>query len=243
MSGSDLTGKAVLVAGASSGMGRATALAAAEAGADVALFARRADELALTEAAVRAAGRKAVSVAGDATDARAVKQAVDAAVDTFGRLDVLVNSVGTNIRERALTELTAEGWNELLHVNINSAFVLTQAVLPVFRRAGEGLLIHYSSSAAKRPDASGAGYQVGKAGVAALAHATMEEERANGIRVTVIYPGFTDTALVLKRPTPPTAEMLAKALWPEDIAQMCVAVMGLPPRAHVPELLLYPTQS
>jgi NADP-dependent 3-hydroxy acid dehydrogenase YdfG len=238
-----LAGKVVLVAGASSGMGRATALVAAEAGANVALFARRKEELSLTEQAIRATGQQAVSVSGDATDARAVKQAVDQAVDTFGRLDVLVNSVGTNIRERALGQLTAEGWSELLHVNLNSAFVLTQAVLPVFRRAGEGLLIHIASSAAKKPDASGVGYQASKAGVAALAHATMEEERANGVRVTVIYPGFTDTPMVLKRPTAPTAEMLANALWPEDVAQMCLAVMTLPARAHVPELLLYPTHS
>lgn len=241
MSLTDLTDKVVLVAGASSGMGRATALAAAEAGAKVVAFARRERALKDVVEAIVALGGEAIAVAGDAADARDAARAVSAATDNFGRLDVLVNSVGTNIRERSLDQLTARSWSDLLHSNIDTAFVLTQAVLPTFRRAGEGLLIHISSRSAKRADASGAGYQVGKAAVAALAHATMEEERDNGIRVTVIYPGFTDTELVMQRPVQPTAEELAKALWPEDVARMCVAVMELPRRAYVPELLLYPT--
>jgi NADP-dependent 3-hydroxy acid dehydrogenase YdfG len=117
------------------------------------------------------------------------------------------------------------------------------AMLPVFRRQRDGLLIHITSSAARKPDASGVGYQASKAGVAALAHATMEEERANGIRVSVLYPGLTDTPMVELRPTPPTPEMLAKALQPDDVARMCFAVMTLPARAYVPELVLYPARS
>lgn len=130
----------------------------------------------------------------------------------------------------------------MMDVNLKSAFNLTQAIVPVFRRQRDGLLIHIASSAAKKPDRSGIAYQASKAGVAALAHGTMEEERENGIRVSVIYPGMTDTPLVYKRPTPPTPEMLAKALQPEDVAAACMFVMGLPSRAHVPELILYPSK-
>ncbi len=240
-----LSGRRVLVAGASSGMGRATALAAARAGARLVLFARRADaltKLAEEIADLGAAGGAALVVAGDATDAEAVSRAVDVAVREYGGLDVLVNSVGTNIRERSLTQLGQDGWRELLSTNLDAAYVLTQAVLPTFRAQGDGLLVHISSSAAKRPDASGVGYQAGKAGVAALAHATMEEERANGIRVSVLFPGFTDTPLVERRPVAPTPEQLAAALQPDDVARMCLAVMALPNRAYVPELLLYPSQ-
>jgi NADP-dependent 3-hydroxy acid dehydrogenase YdfG len=101
-------------------------------------------------------------------------------------------------------------------------------------------LINISSTAAKKPDPSGAAYQATKAGVVALTHAIMEEEWQNGIRTTAILPGMTDTPLLNKRPTPPTAEMRAKALQPCDIADACMFVMQLPPRAHVSEIILQP---
>lgn len=238
-----LADKVVMVAGASSGMGRATATAAAAEGARVILLARRADALTELEKTITADGGAALAHAGDATDPQAVQAAVAAGVGAHGRIDVLVNSVGTNIRERALTSLTPDGWRELMSANLDAAYVLTQAVLPVFRQQGDGLLVHIASSAAKKPDASGVGYQASKAGVAALAHATMEEERAHGIRVSVLFPGFTHTPMVERRPTPPTPEMLANALQPDDVARMCLAVMTLPGRAYVPELVLYPTRS
>jgi NADP-dependent 3-hydroxy acid dehydrogenase YdfG len=238
----ELVGKRVVVAGASSGMGRATALAAAEGGARLVLFARRTDALTDLAQEIVKAGGEAVVVAGDATDPTAAAGAVSAAVTEYGGVDVLVNSVGTNIKKRSLRELSAEGWRELMATNLDAAFVLTQAVLPVFRDQGDGLLVHISSSAAKKADASGVGYQASKAGVAALAHATMEEERANGVRVSVVYPGFTDTPLVERRPTPPTPEQLAAALRPEDVARVVLTVMSLPARAYVPELLLYPSR-
>jgi NADP-dependent 3-hydroxy acid dehydrogenase YdfG len=102
------------------------------------------------------------------------------------------------------------------------------------------LLINISSTAARKPDPSGAAYQATKAGVMAMTHAIMEEEWQNGIRATVILPGMTETPLLEKRPTPPTAEMRAKALQPEDIAEACMFVMALPKRAHVSELMIQP---
>jgi NAD(P)-dependent dehydrogenase (short-subunit alcohol dehydrogenase family) len=97
-------------------------------------------------------------------------------------------------------------------------------------------------SAAKKPDAAGVAYQATKAGTVGLAHGTMEEERKHGIRTTVIFPGLTDTALVEKRRTPTPPDVLAWSLQPEDVAAACVFVQRLPPRAYVPELLLYPSQ-
>jgi NADP-dependent 3-hydroxy acid dehydrogenase YdfG len=131
----------------------------------------------------------------------------------------------------------------MIETNLDAAFNLTRAVVPPMRAAGAGLIVHIASIAARRPDLSGLAYQASKAGVLALAHATMEEERANGIRVSAILPGLTDTPLVLRRPTPPTPEMLAKALQPEDVAAACLFVMRLPPRAHLVELQLVPTRS
>ena len=243
MQQSDLAGQVVIVAGASSGMGRATALAVAQLGARVVLAARNADALAQLVATIDTTGGKALAVPTDTTDHVAAEHLIAATLGAYGRVDTLINSVGINIRNRALSELTAESWANMIEVNLTSAFNLTQAVLPTFRRQHGGLLIHITSAAAKKADRSGAAYQASKAGVTALAHATMEEERENGIRSTVIFPGLTDTPLVLQRPVPPTPEMLARALQPEDIAQACLFVRRLPERAYIPELLLYPTRS
>jgi NADP-dependent 3-hydroxy acid dehydrogenase YdfG len=238
----DLGSSVVLVAGASSGMGRATALLAAEAGATLVLAARSADALDDVAAAVKRRGARVQAIPTDATDREAVERLVRAAIDAHGRIDALVNTVGTNIPRRALDELTSESWSEMLAANLSAAFNLTQAVVPVLRKQGGGLIIYVSSSATKRPDRSGVAYQASKAGVVGLAHGTMEEERLHGIRSTVIFPGLTDTPLVLTRPTPTPPDVLAKALQPEDVAAACLFVLRLPARVHVPELLLYPSQ-
>jgi NADP-dependent 3-hydroxy acid dehydrogenase YdfG len=149
-----LAGKVVLVAGASSGMGRATAIVAAEAGAEVAVFARRENELEDLAKEI-----DATVIAGDATDQEHADRAVRQTVEAYGRIDVLVNCVGTNIKQRALTDLTPEGWRTLISINLDAAYVLTQAVLPSFRRQQGGLLVHISSVGAKRADMSGVGYQ------------------------------------------------------------------------------------
>ncbi|MBO0777598.1 MAG: SDR family oxidoreductase [Ktedonobacteraceae bacterium] len=238
----DLRSKVVLVAGASSGMGRATASAAAEAGAGVVLAARNAEALEEVRSSITQSGQSAIAVPTDVTERTAVDHLLTVALSHYGRIDVVVNSVGTNIPRRALDELTAENWSAMLTVNLSAAFHLTQAVIPLFRRQGDGLLIHIASSAARKPDRSGVAYQASKAGVVGLAHGTMEEEREHGIRTTVIFPGLTDTPMVLKRPTPTPPEVLARALQPEDVAAACLFVMGLPARAYVPELLLYPSR-
>jgi NADP-dependent 3-hydroxy acid dehydrogenase YdfG len=235
-----LAGRVVIVAGASSGMGRATARALAAAGARLALAARNEAALAATADEIARAGGEAATIAADAVDPAAALNLARATLDRYGRIDALVNSVGANIPRRRLDELTPESWQGLIDVNLTAAFNLTRAVIPALRESA-GQLIHISSSAAKRADQSGVGYQASKAGVAALAHATMEEEKANGVRVSVIYPGMTDTPLVLQRPVPTPPETLAKALQPEDVAAACLFVLGLPPRAWVPELLLYPS--
>lgn len=238
----NLSGQVIVVAGASSGMGRSTALAVAQAGAIVVIAGRNSAALNELQAEITKLGGQATVVPTDATDRAAVERLIESALTTHGRIDVLINSVGANIKRRALDELTDESWNGMLSTNLTAAFNLTQAVVPTLRSQGRGLIIHISSVAAKKADRSGVAYQATKAGVAALAHATSEEERANGIRVSVIYPGMTDTPLVLQRPVPTPPEVLAKALQPEDIADACLFIIGLPARVHVPELVLSPSE-
>ena len=235
-----LGGKAIVIAGAGSGMGRATAIAAANAGAHLVLISQStaAKEVA---SSIRDSGGDATAIVADMTDLESAKSAIAQAHESLGRIDALVNTVGKNIKQRTLSELTAESWSDMIAVNLTAAFNTTQSVVPIMRDQGDGLIIHVSSSAARKPDASGVSYQATKAAVVGLAHGTMEEERKNGIRTSVIFPGLTDTPLVLNRPTPTPPEVLAKALQPEDVAAAVLFILNLPARAYVPELVLYPS--
>jgi len=237
-----LRDKVVVVAGASSGMGRETALAAARAGAHVVLTARNADALEVLARAIESEGESATVEPVDVTRHEETRAMVERLKERFDRIDAVVVTIGTNIKERALMQLTPKSWGDMLAINLTASFNITQAIVPVFRQQQDGLLIYVSSSAAKKPDPSGVAYQATKAGLVGLANGTMEEERANGVRTTVVFPGLTDTLMVLKRPTPTPPEVLAKALQPEDVAAACMFVLQLPGRAHVPELVIYPSQ-
>ncbi len=236
-----LKNKVALIVGSSSGMGRATALAFANEGAAVALAARNGTALREVADAIRQNGGRALVVPTDVTDLAQVESMVQRTKDEFGRIDVLVYATGTNVPDRALTALTPETWDMMLATNLTGAFYCTRSVLPVMREQQAGLIIYLSTGAVQRPDVSGVAYQASKHGLSGLAHGTMQEEKANGIRTSVIFPGLCDTPLVLKRPTPTPPEIMAKSLKPEDVAAACLFVAALPPRTYVPELILLPS--
>ncbi len=258
----ELTGSAVLVAGASSGIGRATALAFARAGARVALLARREPELRALADEIRAESAARVTsptkgaggadsagtandeplvLAADLADGVATRRAVERVVQAFGRLDVVIYAAGTNTPRRALTVLEPAVWDELMGANLSGAYHVTQASLPAMRAQAGGLLIYLSSAAVQKPDVSGVAYQATKHGLIGLAHGTFQEEREHGVRTTVIFPGLTETPLLAKRPVPTPPEIVAKALQPEDVARTCVFVASLPDRVRVPEMQLVPS--
>jgi NADP-dependent 3-hydroxy acid dehydrogenase YdfG len=228
-----LDGRTALVTGASSGIGRATALAFADAGAHVHAAARRPQ---LIEEA--AAGRDIVAHRLDVTDRGAVG-ALAERVAGEGPLHALVAAAGTNIKARRLEQLTPEAFDDLVALNLTGAFNLINALLGALRGArGDVVLIGSVSGA--WPDRSGAVYQASKAAVHAFARGAAFEEQ-HGVRFTSIMPGLVDTAILENRPEPPSAEQRAQMLRPEDVAAACVFVVSLPPRAHVPELTILPT--
>jgi len=239
--------RVVAIVGASSGIGRALALRCGQLGDALVLAARRGDLLGQLAAEI-AAGRedmpdKTVCLASDVRESNAGRDIVNAAISRFGKIDIIVYAAGWNVPKRSIYEATAESWQCIIETNLSGAFGVTSAAVPVMKAQGGGLVIYLSSSGAKRPDQSGAAYQASKAGMAGLAHATMEECRADNIRTTVIYPGLTDTPFVEHRPMPLSEEARRNALQPDDVVDACTFVMGLPSRAHVPELLLYPARS
>jgi len=232
-----LEGQAVLVVGASSGIGRATAVQFAAKGARVMASARREDRLTTLQ-------RENPSIQihpADASDAAQMDRLAAATRERFGRIDILVFATGTNTPDRSMQRLRVDIWDMMISTNLNSAYYITRAVLPAMREARAGHLIYISSISGLTPDVSGASYQASKRGLVGLAHAIRVEEKENGIRTCAICPGLVESELLEKRPVKPSEEVLAKALQPDDVADIVVSVAQLHPRVAVPELEILPT--
>jgi NADP-dependent 3-hydroxy acid dehydrogenase YdfG len=228
-----LDGRTALVTGASSGIGLATALTFADAGAHVHAAARRPE---LIEEA--AAGRDVVAHHVDVTD-RATVAALAERVAADGPLHALVAAAGTNFKDRRADQLTPAAFDELTTLNLTGVFNVVSAFLAPLR-ATRGDVVVIGSVSGSWPDRSGAAYQASKAAVHAFARgAAFEEEQ--GVRFTTIMPGLVDTAILEQRPEPPGAELRARMLQPDDVAAACLFAVSLPARAHVPELTILPT--
>lgn len=236
-----LKDQVALIVGASSGIGRETAIAFAGEGARVMASARREDRLRGLREELANAGHRIEIFPGDASQARDMERMAEHTRATLGPIDILVYATGTNVPDRAMTRLDDKIWDMMVGVNLSGAYYITRAVLPNMRERRGGHLIYISSISGMVPDVSGAAYQAAKRGLLGLAHAIRVEEKENGIRTCVICPGLVDTEILNKRLVKPTPEMLAKALRPEDVAEAVLFVAKLSPAAVVPEMQLMPT--
>jgi NADP-dependent 3-hydroxy acid dehydrogenase YdfG len=236
-----LRNQVALVVGASSGIGRETAVLLAREGVRVMASARREDRLRELRTSLQGEGFALDYHVADASDAAAMETLAHGTRERLGEIDILVYATGNNIPDRALTRLQRESWDQLISVNLSGAYYITRAVLPAMRERGRGHLIYIASISGKVPDVSGAAYQASKRGMIGLAHAIRVEEKEHGIRTCAILPGLVDTEILDRRPVKPPPEMLAKALRPEDVAEAVLAVARLPERVTVPEMEILPT--
>jgi NADP-dependent 3-hydroxy acid dehydrogenase YdfG len=201
--------------------------------------ARRADKLA--EAAAGLAPDQIAWRVCDVTHRDSVGQFVQWAIEQAGPIDMLVNAAGANIKNRTIAEMRPEQWDQLIAVNATGAYNCMAAVLPGMRQRRSGLIVNISSISGLRASRlGGVAYCASKFAMAGLGTAVGLEEAANGIRVTNIYPGEVDTPILDERPTPVTPEHRAKILQPDDVAAAVQMVAELPPRAHIPELVIKP---
>jgi NADP-dependent 3-hydroxy acid dehydrogenase YdfG len=235
-----LEDQVVLVVGASSGIGRETAILFAREGAKVMASARRQTRLLELQEALAKEGVAIEIHAADAAKPSEMEALAQHARERFGKIDILVYSSGTNTPDRALTRLNPEIWDTMMDVNLNGAYYITRAVLPAMRERGSGHLIYVSSISGHTPDVSGAAYQASKRGLIGLAHAVRVEEKENGIRTCAVCPGLVDTEILRFRPVQPSADVLAKALQPEDVAEAILSVAKMPARAAITELTIVP---
>ncbi|MCA9090215.1 MAG: SDR family oxidoreductase [Planctomycetaceae bacterium] len=236
-----LQGKNVLIIGGGTGIGSGCALAFAEAGCHVVIAGRREDKL--RQVADSFAGEPAILCrAADVADRLGVRDLIDWTTQQLGQIDIMVNCAGVNIPKRKMEELDPADWDKLIQINTTGAFNAMHAVLPQMRARKEGLIVNVSSIAGLRASLlGGVAYSASKFAMTALGTCVGLEERNNGIRVTNVYPGEVETPILDARPVPVSAEHRARILQPADIASMVVAVAALPPRAHVPDIVIKPT--
>ncbi|WP_211299483.1 SDR family oxidoreductase [Pukyongiella litopenaei] len=192
MQQTEMTGRTVLITGASRGIGADTARVFAAAGANVVLCARSADSLA--ELAVEI-GDRALAIACDVADYGAVEAAVSAAVDRFGGLDVLIGNAGVIEPISHLRDADPAGWGQAVDINLKGVFHGMRAALPVMRAAGGGTVLTVSSGAAHGPVEAWSHYCASKAGAAMLTACLDHEERGNGIRAMGLSPGTVATQM------------------------------------------------
>lgn len=241
MPGGELAGKVAWITGGGSGIGLAGALELAKAGAQVVISGRteRSNKEGLSE--VRKFG-SAEAIHLDVADRKAVAAAATDIEKRHGRIDILVNSAGTNLGKRSFQNMSAEGWDEVVAINLNGLFYCCHAVIPGMRSRKDGVIINISSWAGRYASPlTGPAYNATKRAVIAVTESINIEECRNGIRATSILPGEVATPIMEKRPVPPSAQERARMAQPEDLGRAILFVAGMPARTCVNELIIAPT--
>ena len=187
-----LDGKAAVVTGGSSGIGRATALALAAEGAAVAISGRKASALEEVAGKITALGGSVVSQVVDVRDERQVAALVDAAVQQFGRLDIMVNNAGV-VYPGNIADGSVEEWREMLETNVLALLIGCREAIRAMKANGGGHIINVSSVAARETGPTGQVYSATKHAVNAISDGLRQEVHDSGIRVTVVMPGGTLT--------------------------------------------------
>jgi NADP-dependent 3-hydroxy acid dehydrogenase YdfG len=240
----DLSSRVVAVTGASSGIGEATALACARAGASVALAARRLERIeALAQRIVEDGGR-AIAVQTDVGEESEARSFVERAHAELGRLDVLVNNAGVMLLG-PIENAPTEEWREMIHANVFGVLYCTHAALPLMRAQGSGHIVNVSSVAGRVANQGSGVYNLTKFGVGAFSESLRQEGVAMGVRVTLIEPGAVATELPGHN-RPEVLEQMAKRfagvtpLSSEDIAGAILYAIGQPENVAVNEILIRP---
>ncbi len=238
----EASGKVVLITGASSGIGAATARILAAAGHRVVLGARRVDRIEAIAGEIRAAGGSAEPHALDVTDLGAMRSFAARAHERCGRIDVLINNAGV-MPLSMMDALAVEDWNRMIDVNIRGVLHGIAAVLPLMRERGDGHIVNLSSVSGHRVDPTAAVYSATKFAVRAISEGLRQESR--DIRVTVISPGFTHTELAEgigdNDIRAAVSESMSTAIPATVIGAAIEYAISQPPEVDVNEIIVRPT--
>lgn len=221
----NLAGKIALVTGASRGIGRAIAIALAEAGADVAVnYRTHAEDAREVEGAIRQAGRRAAAIQADVSLIADAARLVADSEAQLGPVDILVNNAAIT-RPQAVEDITENDWDELLDINLKSCFLMTQAVLPGMRRRKWGRILNITSVAAQTGGLVGPHYAASKAGQAGLTHYYANLLAKEGITVNSIAPALIATDMVTANPRArPDIIPVGRFGQPDEVAEVAVVM-------------------
>ncbi len=230
-----LTGKVALITGASAGIGRASALALAQEGANLVLTARRKQRLEEIVAAAEQVGSKAIYVVGDASQEETAQQCVAEALKTFGRLDILINNVGIG-NYKNLVDTSAAEYDEMMDANVRSTFLFTRHSVPVMIQQSSGTILMISSMAGIYGFAGEAVYCATKFAQVGFAQALDRELRPHGIKVGAICPGGVKTEFALGKGRTEQSVADSGMLDADDVAGAVLLACTQSPNARIIEL-------
>jgi short-subunit dehydrogenase len=228
-----------LITGASSGIGKATALAFAASGIDVALVSRSRDKLEVIATAAQASGVQAKAYVLDLAKIEQVKAGIEAIAAEFAGIDILVNNAGIAYTN-TLEETPLSDWQQVMNLNLTSVFQCIQGILPVMRSQQGGTIINIASIAGQQPFPGWGAYSVSKAALIALSKTLSAEERQNGIRVVSICPGAVNTPL-WDTDTVQVDLNRSVMLTPELVAQSILHCVLMPEQAVIESITLMPS--
>lgn len=232
------------ITGGGSGIGLAGAEALAKEGWTVVISGRRKDVLDEAVAGIAKAGGKAEAMMLDVSSAADAEKVAREIVAKHGRIDLLVNSAGVNVPKRSWDDITTEGWDKLVDINLSGVMYCMRAVLPTMRAQKDGCIINVASWAGRHVSKmTGPAYTTTKHAVLALTHSFNMDEFKNGLRACCLSPGEVATPILKLRPVPPSAEDMAKMLQPEDLGRTIAFVAGMPPHVCINEILISPTHN
>src|SRR5512144_1626434 len=230
-----LSGKTILITGASAGIGWASALALAGEGANLVVTARRQDRLRELVGTIQKTGGRAVSLVGDAKEEETAQQAVNLAVKTFGSLDILINNVGIG-NYKNLVDTSAEDYDEMMDTNVRSTFLFTRYAVPVMIKQGSGTILMLSSMAGIYGFGGEAVYCATKFAQVGFAQALDKELRPHGIKVGAICPGGVKTEFALGKGRTEQGVAASGMLDPEDVAGVVLMACTQSPRSRIIEV-------
>lgn len=230
-----VTDKCALITGASRGIGRAIAIRFARAGANLVIAARNFQELLELASEIEAMGRSCLVIQTDLRYPDQITNLVEQALARFGRIDILVNNAGIG-HWAPVTELSLDQYDEMFDVNMRAVFLLTRAVLPQMIARANGHIVNIASTSSRWTYPEGTVYCASKFAVLGFNEALAKELRTTGVRVTAVCPGQVNTYLGGSGPDSWQEGMLQG----EDVAELALQAVTLPPHAIVTEMVVWP---
>jgi 3-oxoacyl-[acyl-carrier protein] reductase len=229
----ELQGKTAIVTGSGRGIGREIAVTLAREGCNVVLVSRTEKNLKEVEKSIKDKGGEALAVAADISLKKDRERIIETTVKKYNSLDILINDAAVHIAS-PLLEVTEEEWDKNMNINLKATFFLSQAALRIMKKKKRGYIINISSTAALEVPARASAYGISKLGVQGVTQALYETGKEYGVKVSIIYPGMTDTEMLrsVNLPVDPSDWML-----PEDIAGCVLFLLKQSERVAVKEMI------